>query len=70
MTAVEWLVNRFGLAFQMGWEEEIQQAKKMEKEQIEDAFNAGVSSEDYFCPPFELSESDYYYNETFKKDKS
>ncbi len=43
------------------------QALEMEKQQIEEAFNAGVNSEDFFCPPFEISESEQYYNETYKR---
>ena len=48
----------------------LKQHLELEKQQIENAFNAGVNSEDFFYPPFEISESDYYYNETYKKDKS
>jgi hypothetical protein len=57
MTAVEWLVNKFGHAFQLAWEEEIQQALEMEKQQIIDACNYGDFEE--------LGEK--YYNETYKK---
>ena len=56
-TAVEWLANKFGLAFQLAWEEEIQQALEMEKQQIIDACNYGDFEE--------LGEK--YYNETYKK---
>jgi hypothetical protein len=72
-TAVEWLIDELtdngidylDLAYVI-----IRQAIEMEKQQIENAFNAGVNSEDFFYPPFEISESEKYYNETYKKDKS
>jgi|688.fasta_scaffold1836026_2 hypothetical protein len=69
-TAVEWLaahLNADSFISTYVNPEMINRAIEMEKEQIEDAFNAGVNSEDYFYPPFELSESDYYYNQTYKK---
>ena len=59
-TAVEWLVNKLQI---FATEEEmniIDQAKAMEKEQIENAFNYGQ---------FDLGmEADEYYNETFKSE--
>ena len=76
-TAVEWfsklLIDELtdnGIEYLDLVYEIIEQAKEMEKQQIENAFNAGVNSEDFFCPPFEISESEQYYNETYKKDKS
>jgi hypothetical protein len=64
-TAVEWLIEQIikekGLV-----DLDIQAAIELEKQQIENAFNAGVNSEDFFCPPFEISESEQYYNETYK----
>ena len=63
-TAVEWFYQRI-LAKDI--KSVFEQAIEMEKQQIEDAFNAGVNSEDFFCPPFEISESEQYYNETYKK---
>jgi hypothetical protein len=69
MTAVEWLINELkdnGIEYLDLAYEIIEKAKEMEKQQIIDAFNAGVNSEDFFCPPFEISESEQYYNETYK----
>ena len=59
-TAVEWLYDRFlsaGYAVNSEWKK---QAKKMEKEQIMDAYTAGESDGDHY-------EDSYlrYYNETF-----
>ena len=58
-TAVEWLVDKYiivgGITKNM-----VEQAKAMEKEQIENAFNYGQ---------FDLGmEADEYYNETFKSE--
>jgi hypothetical protein len=61
-TAVEWLVaqlNKQGFA-PVVTEEEIQIALKMEKEQIEDAYDTGIW--DVGC---RNSDSKRYYNETF-----
>ena len=77
MTAVEWLVQQIETGkIEIVYSDKIhsirclpefvEQALEMEKEQIENAFNAGVNSEDFFCPPFEISESEKYYNETYK----
>jgi disulfide oxidoreductase YuzD len=69
-TAVEWLLNEIDMQFphiNIRWKQVmIEKALEMEKEQIEDAFNNGVNSEDFFYPPFEISESEQYYNETYK----
>ena len=69
MTAVEWFKTELEkMQYFIGNDmlEAYNQAIEMEKQQIEDAFNAGVNSEDFFCPPFEISESETYYNETYK----
>jgi hypothetical protein len=47
----------------------IEHAKEMEKQQIVDAYNAGVNSEDYFYPFTGKLECEIYYEETYKKDK-
>jgi hypothetical protein len=68
-TAVEWLIDELtdnGIDYLDLAYEIIERAKEIEKQQIIDAFNAGVNSEDFFCPPFEISESEQYYNETYK----
>jgi len=67
MTAVEWLVQEANLLENNGWILPlIEQANELFEQQIKNAFNAGVNSEDFFCPPFEISESEKYYNETYK----
>ena len=73
-TAVEFLVTKLNdkvdyIPIEM-WDEVreiIQQAKEMEKQQIEDAFNAGVNSEDFFYPSTGKLECEIYYEETYKK---
>ena len=68
MTAVEWLVsqlNKQGFA-QVVTDEEIQQAKEMEKQQIIDAHGSklkksrGVTNYEYWYT------GENYYNDTFK----
>lgn len=69
-TAVEWLeqeiFRRYKFTFQQlncqPLEEAIEQAKEMEKQQIEESFMVGVRNEKYM---FESKEE--YYNETFNK---
>jgi hypothetical protein len=62
-TAVEWLINKLDGENHLSTNEinrVIEQAIKMEKEQIKDAFNYGQ---------FDLGmEADEYYNETFKSE--
>ena len=68
-TAVEWFLTELEKKqYFIGNDmlEAYKHAIEMEKQQIENAFNAGVNSEDFFCPPFEISESETYYNETYK----
>jgi hypothetical protein len=70
-TAVEWLVeqlNKQNFA-QVVTDEEIKQAKEMEKEQIKSAFTKGdLFAEDYFYPEKpNVDCSENYYNETFNK---
>ena len=64
-TAVEWLIvqihkhwNSEGLSF----EKILEQAKAMEKEQIQNAYDTG----EYDCGC--NGDSEQYYNKTFKKD--
>jgi len=64
-TAVEWLVNQLnkeGFA-QVVTDEEIEQAKEMEKEQICNAYTMGVSP---MLSIWRYGED--YYNETFKSE--
>jgi hypothetical protein len=61
-TAVEWLEEYIRCSIQLTDSEKkwFEQAKEMEKEQIENAFNYGQ---------FDLGmEADEYYNETFKSE--
>ncbi len=66
-TAVEWLADNImpmipfhTLEYRNNFIKFIKQAKEMEKEQIENAFNYGQ---------FDLGmEADEYYNETFKSE--
>lgn len=70
-TAIEWLaahLNADPFISTYVNPEMINRAIEMEQEQIEDAFNNGVNSEDFFYPPFEISESEKYYNETYKSE--
>jgi len=66
MTAVQWLIEQICGKHTDAWKKEIEQALEMEKEQIEDAFNAGVNSEDFFYPSTGKLECEIYYNETYK----
>ena len=59
-TAVEWLVDELGLYCTTDYEDEIQEALQMEKEQIEDAWDSAYTAEGFF-------NAEQYYNETFKK---
>jgi hypothetical protein len=65
MTAVEWLINELGLDNHLmgSYEEELNKAKEMEKQQIVDAHTIGYvigggNGDLYDCKQ--------YYNETFK----
>jgi hypothetical protein len=60
-TAVDWLIqrlNKLGFA-QVVTDEEIKQAKQIEKEQMYDAYDEGYL---YFSPHENFNE---YYNETY-----
>jgi hypothetical protein len=59
-TAVEWLVEQLPMRIKNSMMGEIEQAKKMEKEQIIDAYRYGNQSDVYFKP-------EQYYKETFNK---
>jgi len=62
-TAVEWLVSKLPQRMLNYLEEEIEQAKEMEKQQIIDANTVGQGEN----PIFPNEEAEQYYNETFKK---
>jgi len=64
-TAVEFLVekiNKFNSHFSLAFREEINQAKEMEKEQIEDSYSEG----DVNGIMNNRKMAEQYYNETFK----
>jgi len=64
-TAVDWLIsqlNKPGFA-EVVTEEEIQQAKEMERAQIEEAFFEGLSTPEPVMIPKKTPED--YYDETF-----
>jgi hypothetical protein len=70
-TAVEWLhyVSKQRELDKFDWE----QAKEMEKQQIEIAFEQGmINSADYYIPQASgreiVPECENYYNETYKND--
>jgi vacuolar-type H+-ATPase subunit H len=66
-TAVEWLVERItkqhDKEFDLFYRAEIEQAKEMEKEQIEDAYWDGGQD-----IPLTEERCKQYYNETFKSE--
>ncbi len=77
-TAVEWLVQQIETGkIEIVYSDKIhsirclpefiKEAIEMEKQQIENAFNAGVNSEDFFYPSTGKLECEIYYNETYKK---
>jgi hypothetical protein len=65
-TAVEWLKFRYKNNINL-MDYDFNQALEMEQEQIEDAFNAGVNSEDFFYPSTGKLECEIYYEETYRK---
>ena len=62
-TAVEWLVEKLDQNFDYVADTLIEQAKEMEKQQIIDAYNNGLSNWDNT----DDFNAEQYYNETFKK---
>jgi hypothetical protein len=68
-SAVEWLVsqlNKKGFA-QVVTDEEINQAKEMEKEQIISAFDRGLITENIYYG-YDDKKAEQYYNSTFKSE--
>ena len=57
-TAVEWLVEQICGDHTSEWQEQIEQAKEMEKEQIIEAY----------CNGDDNISAEHYYNETFKSE--
>jgi hypothetical protein len=69
-TAIEWLaahLNADPFISTYVNPEMINRAIEMEQEQIENAFNAGVNSEDFFYPSTGKLECEIYYEETYRK---
>ena len=62
-TAVEWLVEKLDQNFDYVADTLIEQAKKMEKENIMQAYNDGKAAVIHIKNNMSLEE---YYNETFK----
>jgi hypothetical protein len=64
-TAVEWLMDKLPTIDKNDpyYEDIIQQAKAMEKEQISQAYTTGVEEDVYTNP---LRTGEMYYNETYK----
>jgi hypothetical protein len=62
-TAVEWLVEQICGDHTSEWQEQIKQAKAMEKEQIIEAFNQSWHDR---MNPYKTAEK--YYKETFKSE--
>jgi hypothetical protein len=64
-TAVDWLVQEFELTSDYPIiRRVIEQAKEMEKEQIKDAYSAGVWEIGYYNKNADAEE---YYNKTYKQ---
>jgi len=61
-TAVEWLADNLHYLHSTKWDDILEQAKEMEKEQIMDAYECGFESEHDARVP---QSSMRYYNETF-----
>ena len=79
MTAVEWysnklieilgdMCNEFTQEQTLANHYALKQVNELFELQIKDAFNAGVNSEDYFYPNSMFTESETYYNETYKNE--
>lgn len=66
-TAIQWLIDNLHYMYSTKWEDKIEQAKQMEKEQIMDAYESATlelanERNDYL--------SEQYYTETYGKEKS
>ena len=62
-TAVEFLIDNLHYFYSLKWDDIVEKAKEMEKQQIEDAFQQGFNNA-YFSNPLYKEQ---YYNETYKK---
>jgi len=61
-TAVQWLQRQLNENYEIS-EVDIEQALRMEKEQIEKTYNDAMKYMDYFTTP---PSAEYYYKQTFK----
>jgi len=71
-SAVEWLVEQLVNDGKLIYDDykAIEQAKEMEKEQIEDAYSNGRVDEQFkgTGASFYITKAEQYYNETFKSE--
>jgi hypothetical protein len=65
-TAVEWLIENIYYLHSTKWNNIIEQAKVMEKEQILQALNDGKAM---IISPTSNKSLEQYYNETYKQEK-
>lgn len=71
-TAVEWLIEQLGIEGIVQLQEEFDQAKEMEKEQIENAYDEGDNNganRIYYNSDRDDKSAEQYYNETFKQQE-
>jgi len=66
-TAVEWLVEKLDQNFDYVADTIIEQAKEMEKQQIMNAFDKGLITENVYYG-YDDKKSEQYYNQTFKSE--
>ena len=63
-TAVEWLTEQLPIRILNAYQNEIEKAKAMEKQQIIKSFNEGTFAQD------EKTTAEQYYTETYKSDNN
>lgn len=68
-TAVDWLISQLPLRMQNYISKEVQQAKDMERDQIEEAFYVGADreSESHGAMYIDRKDAENYYNEIYGK---
>jgi hypothetical protein len=64
-TALDWIIETLYLQNSKAWKEYIQQAREMEKEQIREAYEAGVRHNDAIGPGGLKWLSEEYYTENY-----
>lgn len=64
-TAVDYLIDNLHYINSTKWNDIIDQAKQMEKEQIMDAYNDGIENE---ISIYSTIDSEQYYETTYGKD--